>query len=352
VPCYKVERKRHLLELCLRSLFRQTFKDLEVIVVDDGSPDNSVAVIEETVARLAGAGRWARVLKLSENAGVSEARNAGIRAANGEYVGFLDYDDLWIREFAESCIKLLAGNADLDVVLGGTILYRQCGRKAKARMIDIPENINTIEYGEFCAWHMINNFPVGMGSAVICRRNLFDRKPGLWMDQFLSKLSSEDVFFGFKMLALGVRPYYVRQPSIVVHKGFLGEPSRSKNARLSLDQKAIIDYGWENAGRYVYEIVKSRAPEYMTVVDDKIARLNDEFLLKRLYRSARHCFGVPLCIKRPVLWKTWVRYWLDRAEFVAIRGAIEYREWSRFQGGETDLDIARAVIKECADAAL
>ena len=76
---------------CLESLIEQTYRNLEIICVDDGSTDGSAAILDEYAAR------DARIKVLhQENAGVSAARNAGLDAATGEYVTFVDADD-WVE---------------------------------------------------------------------------------------------------------------------------------------------------------------------------------------------------------------------------------------------------------------
>ena len=85
VPVYKVEQ---YLKRCVDSILHQTFSDLEVILVDDGSPDNCPAMCDE----LAKADKRIRVIH-KENGGLSSARNAGMKIAQGKYIGFVDSDD-------------------------------------------------------------------------------------------------------------------------------------------------------------------------------------------------------------------------------------------------------------------
>ena len=87
VPVYKVEP---YLRKCVDSILAQTYKNLEIILVDDGSPDNCPALC----AQYAKEDPRVRVIH-KENGGVSTARNAGLDAATGEYVTFVDSDD-WI----------------------------------------------------------------------------------------------------------------------------------------------------------------------------------------------------------------------------------------------------------------
>lgn len=87
VPVYNTEQ---YLRRCLRSLLRQTLKELEIVAVDDGSTDGSPAILKEYAERFPGK---LRVLTQERNGGQAAARNRGLRAARGEYVGFLDSDD-------------------------------------------------------------------------------------------------------------------------------------------------------------------------------------------------------------------------------------------------------------------
>lgn len=108
VPVYKVEP---YLRKCLDSIVNQTYRNLEIILVDDGSPDNCGAICDEYAA---GDGRI-RVIH-QENGGVSSARNAGLSAVTGEWVGWVDSDD-WIEpDMYEYLLKnALAQNADIAV---------------------------------------------------------------------------------------------------------------------------------------------------------------------------------------------------------------------------------------------
>ena len=98
LPVYKVEL---YLRECVDSLVRQTYKDIEIILVDDGSPDGCPAICDQ----LALEDNRIKVLH-KPNGGLSDARNAGLKVATGEYVVFVDSDDMWIGE--NSLNKLVA----------------------------------------------------------------------------------------------------------------------------------------------------------------------------------------------------------------------------------------------------
>lgn len=108
VPIYNVEK---YLPQCLDSLVSQTYRDIEIILVDDGSPDRCPEICDSY------AKEDARITVIhQQNAGVSSARNTGIRIAKGEYVGFVDPDDWVSPEMYDAMLRaMLSSQADLAV---------------------------------------------------------------------------------------------------------------------------------------------------------------------------------------------------------------------------------------------
>ena len=88
IPVYNCET---YLEQCIKSVFRQSIKDLEIICINDGSTDSSVEIIEQLQKE---DGRI--ILYHQENQGAGAARNLGIRKAEGKYIAFLDADDYFL----------------------------------------------------------------------------------------------------------------------------------------------------------------------------------------------------------------------------------------------------------------
>ena len=124
VPIYKVER---YLNKCLDSIVNQTYKELEIILVDDGSPDGCPKICDE----------WglkdSRIKVIHKaNAGLGLARNSGLEVATGKYVVFVDSDDYAELTMIENLYHcLLKTNA--DTVIGGF-------RRKKGEHIEIREN--------------------------------------------------------------------------------------------------------------------------------------------------------------------------------------------------------------------
>jgi glycosyltransferase involved in cell wall biosynthesis len=108
IPVYRVE---HYLHECVDSVLSQTYTNLEVILVDDGSPDNCPALCDE----YAGQDNRIRVIHQS-NQGLSAARNAGLDIATGQFIAFVDSDDLVSPDYFEAALSLFDSCPDLDLV--------------------------------------------------------------------------------------------------------------------------------------------------------------------------------------------------------------------------------------------
>lgn len=110
VPVYKVEP---YLRKCVESIQAQTHRNLEIILVDDGSPDTCGVICDELAAQ------DARIQVIhKENGGLSSARNAGLEIAQGEYIGFVDSDD-WLEPEAYEWLLDMALSEDVRLVCAG-----------------------------------------------------------------------------------------------------------------------------------------------------------------------------------------------------------------------------------------
>lgn len=107
VPVYKVEK---YLDRCVQSIVDQTYRNLEIILVDDGSPDNSPALCDAWVEK------DSRIKVIhKENGGLSDARNAGMAIATGELMGFIDSDDYIAPEMYQLLFeRMKADNSDIS----------------------------------------------------------------------------------------------------------------------------------------------------------------------------------------------------------------------------------------------
>ena len=136
IPVYNVEK---YLGECLDSVLRQTLKDLEIICVDDGSTDGSAAILR----KYAEADPRIRLISQA-NAGLSAARNAGMDAATGKYIYFLDSDDYISGDAMEKCLSICERDELDQLVFGCQCLFEDPGMsesecRRKERGLTMPE---------------------------------------------------------------------------------------------------------------------------------------------------------------------------------------------------------------------
>jgi glycosyltransferase involved in cell wall biosynthesis len=156
IPVYNVEA---FIAEALESVLQQTFRDFEVIVVDDESPDGSVEIIKQySDPRI-------RLIH-QKNRGLAGARNAGIRAARGKYLAFLDSDDVWRPEKLERHVKHLEFSPGIGVSYSRSEFMDERGQPLGTYIMSALNNITAQEI-------LLTN-PVGNGSAPVIRREVLD----------------------------------------------------------------------------------------------------------------------------------------------------------------------------------
>lgn len=146
--------------LALRSALAQTYRNIEVLVIDDGSTDGTAEVVAPFLAD-------ARVRYLTQaNAGQAAAKNRGIRESTGEYVAFLDADDLWMPDKLEAQMPLFAASRAVGVVCSAFVYIDEEGNP-------LPHVPHELHRGRVSGPLLFSNF-VGFGTSVV-RRECFER---------------------------------------------------------------------------------------------------------------------------------------------------------------------------------
>lgn len=101
---------------CIESILAQTYTDYEVIVVDDGSTDNTEQALKPYSGKI-------NYIKQQYNQGLAAARNRGIKEARGEHITFLDNDDIWLPDKLERQMRFLAENPRYDLICGNGVTF-------------------------------------------------------------------------------------------------------------------------------------------------------------------------------------------------------------------------------------
>ncbi len=155
IPAYNHAR---FLPDALESVLAQTFRDFEVLVVDDGSTDNT----PDVVASFAPQVRYLR----QQNAGPSRARNTGIRHTSGEHVAFLDADDTWMREKLACQVAYLDAHAEAGLVFTKILVTTEAGQP----LYTYPHRYRY----DRRAFERLLLWPYGSMNVVMVRRVCFD----------------------------------------------------------------------------------------------------------------------------------------------------------------------------------
>lgn len=140
VPVYQVEET---LDKCVESIIGQTYKNLEIILVDDGSPDNCPAICDSW------AEKDSRIKVIhKENGGVSSARNAALDAATGDFIGFVDSDD-WIEPEMYSSLIQKISESKKNIALCSYYAVEISGERYECRCVDDKEVLDKDDYFRF-----------------------------------------------------------------------------------------------------------------------------------------------------------------------------------------------------------
>ena len=155
IPVYKVEK---YIAATVQSVLQQTYKNFELLIIDDGSPDHSVEICQQFTDP--------RITIISQsNRGLAGARNTGIRQAKGEYLAFLDGDDLWSPQKLEKHVTHLENLPSVGLSFSRSAFIDEAGNFLD--MYQMPK-LEDITWSD-----LLRCNPVGNGSAPVIRKEVF-----------------------------------------------------------------------------------------------------------------------------------------------------------------------------------
>ncbi len=226
VPVYNVEK--YLAE-CTESILNQSFEDFELILVDDGSPDRCPEICDEYVKK------DCRVKVVhKKNGGLSDARNAGIDVATGEYVLFVDSDDYWDSAFALEQINDVLEKHNADIVQYGHKKYFCIDDK----IIDNSQR-NLSQYNGYTTKEVIGKL-VADGKLTISAWSMAVSREFLVKNDLYFKkgIKTEDLEWAIRL--------YVCEPvwAFMDDVFYVYRTQRNNSITSTVDYKHLCDYCW------------------------------------------------------------------------------------------------------------
>lgn len=184
VPVYQVER---FIQETIEAVQKQTYKNWELLLVDDCSKDKSCALIEEKAAK----DDRIRLIRQETNQGAAVARNCGIRHAKGRYLCFLDSDDLWEHDKLECELQFMK-EKQAEFVFTGYEFADEYG-KGLGKIVRVPEEISYAK--------ALKNTTIFTSTVMIDRSKVKDE------DIFMPKIASEDTATWWHLLKVYGKAY-------------------------------------------------------------------------------------------------------------------------------------------------
>lgn len=280
IPLYN---KQNYIEATLNSVLSQTFQDFEVIVVNDGSTDNSISMVKNIQdTRI-------KVFENKKNVGLSETRNIGVGFAKGEVIALLDADDIWLPTYLEN-IKILHDKFPEAKIYGTDYIEKYSDNLALEPEKNIPKHLKNTYF------KIDDFFQVSMCQSIFCPSSLAFKK-NLINDNIIFNPSitfAEDIDFFIKYCSKFKVAYYY---NACIEKS-LDVPDQITKNRISEKTIPDLDFyeSWTNGScslkkyldlyRYIFayhfkmERSQKKMKSILKNINFKNLSLKQQFILK------------------------------------------------------------------------
>lgn len=280
IPVYNVEK---YITKCLESIEKQTYKSYEVIIVNDGTKDNSQKIIDDFVSKHSE--NFKSYIK--ENGGLSDARNYGIEKAKGEYIVFLDADDYIDEKLLEEINAKIENDKDIDLIKVPINTISEDGKITNTEIIEEKilsgqELFIYLRKKRICiepAWSYVVKVEYW-------KKNNFKFPVGKLHEDFATILI---LLIKAKKISIVSKTYYnylIRENSIMTNKSYDNEVRKVKDKLYHYDELLKELENIENISQETKETFK----EYIsTAICMSLKRLNskDKFIYKKELRKRK-----------------------------------------------------------------
>lgn len=291
VPVYNAEQ---YLDICIQSVLKQTYTHWELLLVNDGSTDKSLSILNKY------AGIDDRIVVINkENSGVSDARNCALDQAKGDYILFLDADDYWCTNTALEILVNVAKKYDLNVVRGEYINVDENNCKIDLNIKNKNQCKELYAYTLLDSYHLLKNV---INNEFYLPLSLFDRNIINSIRFESGRLFVEDMVFYFRICIQQIRCMYIPNHTFYAYRRNLQSISHTVN------------------------ILKLRDCLYTGLVVKELSDIVEDYDLKSYYQVKS------LTIYRSTLkWLTFDEYFKNCSSFIRSNELplkhIELRNW-------------------------
>ena len=313
IPVFNVE---NYLERCVASVLKQTYKNIEIVLVNDGSTDGSLEICRQFQEKYPSI-----ILVDKPNGGLSSARNAGIKASHGSYIAFLDSDDWVTSDCYEYMLRLaMENNADLSDVK----IYQV--RSEKDKLPTTNERIECFTGRDILEHYLYRGMSEQNGAPYSACRKLYKRD--LFKgdtSEFVEGTVNEDICFNYRILRKCRKIAISNQ---IKYLYFQGETSITNGAMKKKDlallsvSKDLVKLAEESGDPRIIELAKMKeARSYFSLLArisrdgiDETSIENPDDLIRKLRRALRK--ELPVLMKSPMA--------ISR-KFLAVAFSINYK---------------------------
>lgn len=216
----------------IESILKQTYSKLQLIVIDDGSNDDTLKVIKKYAEQ----DSRVKVFKNEKNSGVSATRNRGISIAEGEWIAFLDSDDIWTESKLEKQMKY-AERVNAEFIFTGSSYINEEGKPYKG-VFDVPEKVT---YEKLLKQNVITC------SSVLIKKKFF-KNIKMEKDEM-----HEDYAVWLRILRLGVTAYALNEP-LIIYRISKGSKSGKKINTIKMTYRVFRFIGINRIGSTYFMI--------------------------------------------------------------------------------------------------
>lgn len=209
IPAYKMGA---FISEALESVCQQTYQNVEVIIVDDAGPDDGTEQITRSFVAESRNGER-KVIRHEKNQGVSASRNTAIANSTGDFVAFLDPDDIWLPHFLETAVDIFS-NPDIDAICGNCIIFSGPTPNTASLNLSGALAFSQQEPLWFPASISARNFIQPSGAIV--RKDIINKIGGFTLDPNLQHVEDWDLWI--RLIQAGSTFAFILQPVCLYRK--------------------------------------------------------------------------------------------------------------------------------------